>query len=516
VRLRAPGIRWLLLAGNALVLALPLFALAALRIYDGYLLRQTERQLIAEAVVVGEAWRAAYLAARGEPDAQPEIRPPRQQRSLLTPIEPVADLGVRLAPPQPPGVFRGLPPEGPELTAARAVTPLLRRVQRFNLSALRLLDAEGCVLATTRGEEQQCLGHLPEVRQALDGRYSSVARRRTVHDPPPLSGIQRRGEVRLFSALPLFHDGRVVAVVRSSRTSLDALTSLWQNRRGLLLAGGASLLVTALLSLLLSRAVAGPLGEITRAARAIARGEAARPLPRGRCAPAELRELGEALDSMTRQLASRAREVERFASDVGHELKAPLTAVRGAVELLREHWPEMAPEQRERFLTNIGEDGTRMERLVTQLLQLARIERAPEAEMDVPVAEACTALLARTPGRVELQLDAPPPTLRIHPDHFASALGNLLDNALRHGGEQPVRLRLGRGPAGRLQIDVTDHGPGIPEAIRPRLFERFFTTERDRGGTGLGLAIVRALAEARGGSISFTSDPAGTTFTLIL
>ena len=70
--------------------------------------------------------------------------------------------------------------------------------------------------------------------------------------------------------------------------------------------------------------------------------------------------------------------------------------------------------------------------------------------------------------------------------------------------------------AGRLRIDVSDHGPGISEANQKRLFQRFFTTERDQGGTGLGLAIIKAIANARGGRVAVQSSPAGTTFTVVL
>jgi len=91
----------------------------------------------------------------------------------------------------------------------------------------------------------------------------------------------------------------------------------------------------------------------------------------------------------------------------------------------------------------------------------------------------------------------------------------LLDNALRHGAGKPVRVALGR-KGQRLALDVNDQGPGPSAAHQKRLFERFFTTERERGGTGLGLAIVKAIAESRGGSVQATFDRAGTTFHVLL
>ena len=90
---------------------------------------------------------------------------------------------------------------------------------------------------------------------------------------------------------------------------------------------------------------------------------------------------------------------------------------------------------------------------------------------------------------------------------------NLLDNAVRHGGGQPVDLRAASSD-GRVVIQVRDRGQGISDGNRRRIFERFFTTERDRGGTGLGLAIVKAVAETRNGSVTFETGPTGTLFTL--
>jgi signal transduction histidine kinase len=92
---------------------------------------------------------------------------------------------------------------------------------------------------------------------------------------------------------------------------------------------------------------------------------------------------------------------------------------------------------------------------------------------------------------------------------------NLLDNAFRHGAGHPVELEVDE-RGGRLVIRVRDHGSGISEGNRDRVFQRFFTTERDRGGTGLGLAIVRAVAATRGGDLSFETGADGTTFELVL
>ena len=90
---------------------------------------------------------------------------------------------------------------------------------------------------------------------------------------------------------------------------------------------------------------------------------------------------------------------------------------------------------------------------------------------------------------------------------------NLFDNAVRHGAGEPVDLTV-RSAGDKMAVSVRDRGPGISDGNRARIFNRFFTTERDNGGTGLGLAIVRAVAETRGGDVTFETAADGTTFTL--
>lgn len=518
-------IHYLLLGANAFVLMVPLLAVFALRLYDNYLIRQTERQLIAQSVSIAEMWRSEWLAERAasapangaaNPSEVPDFRPPGKSAEPFIPIEPVSSLSHGILPPQP-GELRAAP-EGdtPERRAGRRLEPLLQRMQVFNLSAVRILDAHGCVVATTRGEDGLCMESLPEVASALGGRYTAVVRERLSDEPlPPLSEVRSRGSVRLFTALPIFSEGRVIGVVRGSRTSLDARTSLWHNRRGLLLATGATVLAAVLVSLMFAALIARPVQAITGAAQAIAQGTSNRapPLPTG-WAPQEIRLLGEALEIMTRKLRERADYVAELAANVSHELKTPITAIRGAAELLRDQWEGMDAEQRRRFADNIDADAARMQRLVGRLLQLAQIENAPDPTESVPVADFLQALASRYPG-LTLELQEPPVNILINVDHLRSAVVNLVENALRHGAGKPVILRA-KSERGRLRIEVEDRGPGVSPANQQRLFQRFFTTERDDGGTGLGLVIVRAVAERQGGSIHFQTSSQGTTFTLTL
>lgn len=516
---KGPSIARLLLGVNAFVLLVPVLALVLLGIYDTHLIRVTERRLISESVLVGEAWRDRVLEATGRSPMQAgDTRPPGSADERFHPVEPVLSAADELLPPEPDAAVVAASRSGPAWAAGAAIKPLLDRAKLVNLSAVRVLDERGCVVASSGSQLGLCLGALSEVKAALGGRYTAVKRRRLSDEKaPPFASISRRGVVRVYSAMPVFSEGRVIGVVRISRTSVDPLEALWAHRGILLAALAACVALTGAVSWFFGRAIIRPVREITATAEAIARGDV-RPLePPGRV-PAEVHALGVALESMTRQMRERADYVREFAANVSHELKTPLTAVRGAAELLRESWHEMDDAQRARFIENVDADAARMERLVTGLLHLARIEHAAgdtSAEA-LELRPFFGHLVDRYEGRVRLEV-APgaPAALNIAPEHLESAVGNLLDNAVRHGGDAPVDLRLGDAD-GRLSVVVRDRGAGISEGNRARVFDRFFTTERDDGGTGLGLAIVAAVARARGGSVDFQTGAGGTTFTLVL
>ena len=512
---RGLSVRRLLLGVNALVLVVPLVATFFAGVYANYLVRTTERRLIAESVLVGEAWRDRWLEALGRTPADAGRTLAPEVDDLFDPIEPVLDLNRGVDAPEPPSVGFAAADE-PARLAGIAIEPLLHRAKLVNLSAVRVLDAQGCVVATTGSQLGACLDHLEEVRKALAGEYAAVARRRFSDEPPPpLSSMSRRGKVRVFTATPIRSDGRVVGVVRMSRTSIDPVEALWEHRRAALWSLLACLVLTVTISVFFARAIVRPVREITAAAKAIAGGRTRRPLRPGGRVPAEVHDLSAALDMMTIQLSDRSRYIAEFAANVSHELKTPLTGILGATELLRDDWAEMDDAQRQRFLDNIDEDARRMERRVTQMLGLARIQSAPEEAAHVPLRTLFEALAARYGGRVRLDLAEAPTSVEIHPDHFESAVRNLVDNAVRHGDGQPVDVTVATA-SDRIAVSVRDRGRGISEGNRDRVFDRFFTTERDRGGSGLGLAIVRAVAETRGGRVWFETGHGGTTFWLVL
>ena len=212
-----------------------------------------------------------------------------------------------------------------------------------------------------------------------------------------------------------------------------------------------------------------------------------------------------------------------FVANVSHELKTPLTVVRGYAETLLGEEPP--PEVRRGFLTTMLANAARMQRLVDDLLDLSRIESGawtpePEGVALRPLVEQVWGEVAGASragdGAFRVEIDAGAAAVEADPRALRQVLTNVLDNAARYtpaGGAVTVRARRA---GDTVTIEVTDTGPGIPSEHLPRIFERFYRVDaarsRELGGTGLGLAIVRHLVEAHGGTATAESRlGAGTT-----
>jgi signal transduction histidine kinase len=212
----------------------------------------------------------------------------------------------------------------------------------------------------------------------------------------------------------------------------------------------------------------------------------------------------------------RLEKVRRdFVGNVSHELKTPLTVVRGYAETLLKDDPP--PEERRRFLETMLANARRMQHLVDDLLDLSRIESGawrPEPA-DVPleplVAEVWASLREAAAARLEFHATVAPEvaTVRADPEALRQVLLNVLDNAVRYTGTGGrIEVRAAREDEW-LRIEVRDTGVGIPGEHLPRIFERFYRVDaarsRELGGTGLGLAIVKHLVEAHGGRVEAES-----------
>ncbi|MFI5284858.1 MAG: sensor histidine kinase [Candidatus Dormibacteria bacterium] len=288
------------------------------------------------------------------------------------------------------------------------------------------------------------------------------------------------------------------------------------------ISGGITIVVLVVTWLLVRRGMR-PLERMGATARSIAAGNLGR-----RVSPSnertEVGQLGLALNGMLSQIerAFAERDVteqklRHFVSDASHELRTPLTSMRGYAELLQRN-PDMTRDDVLLAVRRIEDETRRMGLLVDDLLLLARLDqgrpldRAP-VDLTSMVNDAVSDARAADPGRsVSARIEAP---IVVTGDdlRLRQAVANLVRNALVHTpAGSPVEVAL-HPENEHVEIDVIDHGPGVPTAQRERIFERFHRADplrsRDQGGSGLGLSIATAVVTAHGGRISVTDTPGG-------
>ena len=336
-----------------------------------------------------------------------------------------------------------------------------------------------------------------------------------VHGPlyATLPSVPGLNESSRLLATPVERDGRrLVLIVGDTRQNdLETLASF---RNELLIAGPIALLLASLAGYLLAGIALRPVETMRSRAAAISAATPGERLP----VPVthdELERLGVTLNEMLDRLEDALRRERDFVADAGHELRTPLALLRTELELSLRH--DLSAEELRGAVRVSVEDVDRLARLADDLLLIARSERR-ELPLRVETMQA-DELLASVARKFQWRADAErrplaheaPANLRLHADRLRveQALGNLVDNALRHGGGT-VLLRA-EAVNGRVELHVEDGGGGFPPAFLGHAFERFSRPDaaRERSGAGLGLSIVRTIAEAHGGSADAANVPGG-------
>jgi len=242
----------------------------------------------------------------------------------------------------------------------------------------------------------------------------------------------------------------------------------------------------------------------------------------------EIAEVAEAFNEMAARLEQARRRERSFLMSVGHDLRTPLTIIRGYAEALDSG--DVSDEDLARVATVLHTQTDRLSRLVEDVMLVARLEarefslRPEPVDLTAHVEEIVAGYRRRTDeARVELQADLRATgVVEIDPDRLAQILTNLLDNALRYTPERgTVRVGLSRSEEGEVTLQVADSGPGIEPEDLPHVFERLYVAGRYRPirpeGSGLGLAIVKELVDAMGGRVTVDSEPGrGTTIVVTL
>jgi signal transduction histidine kinase len=308
-------------------------------------------------------------------------------------------------------------------------------------------------------------------------------------------------------------------IVAKPKTELNRRLIPLLERLAIASLGG--IIVAGLLGWYLSRRITRPVLALSRATDEIARGSYDVDLPKVK-GSGEIGHLAERFREMASRLSDAERQERNFLMSVSHELRTPLTAIRGHVDALREGVAE-DPEARAASLDVIAREGVRLERLVGDVLDLAKLEadRFTVLKEEVDMERLCDqayAAFGEEARRREITYDKhfeAKPTILSDGDRVLQIISNLLSNAFRwtpDGGRVELELDASNG---RVSVAVGDSGPGVAPEERERIFRPFWS--RDDSGTGLGLAIAHELAGALGGSIQLDSEPGhGSRFQLVL
>jgi len=338
----------------------------------------------------------------------------------------------------------------------------------------------------------------------------AVARLRTERGSKGTVSVD--GKDWFYAARPV--SGRALVLLRPRVSGAAAWRPYLE---GLLIAAGIGVALAAVVSLLLARRIARPLRRVAEATERLAAGVAPGAVPAE--GAAELASLAESFNHMASEL-EHARDAERaFLLSVSHELKTPLTAVIGYAEALADGTVDIGVGA-----STIGKEAARLDRLVRDLLDLARMNRHEFGvrSEDVDLGEIAVECFRRHEAQadsygIDLVLEvAGDARARGDADRVLQALSNLVENALRVSpGGGAVRIVAEPGA-----VAVEDEGPGLQPDEIPHAFERFFLYSRYAGsrpvGTGLGLAIVDELARAMGGAVDVRTRPGSTRFSIRL
>ncbi len=360
--------------------------------------------------------------------------------------------------------------------------------------------------------------NLPEVKHALAGDTQSIVR------------VNGRGQTIVSVAVPIQYSHTVRGVLLLSTQGGDIDVIIAADRLAIFRVFLVAAAVMFVLSLFLASTIAGPMRRLAEAAERVRRGVDAREeIPDYTSRTDEIGHLSGALRDMTKALYSRMEAIERFAADVAHELKNPLTSLRSAVETL----PRVrSTESRDRLTAIIQHDIRRLDRLISDISDASRLDaelaRGKTARLDIGALLRAVVTVANEVGRgdrVTIELDiepdaetagAPDYLLDGYDSRLGQVVNNLIDNARSFsapGGSVRVALRPARrgdeedGENG-FEIIVDDDGPGIPAHAFERIFERFYTDRPEQGfgqNSGLGLSISRQIIDAHGGRIAATN-----------
>jgi len=395
-----------------------------------------------------------------------------------------------------------------------AIEILCNEISSMTSHRITVILPSGLVIGDSNHDPQEMEGHQdrPEIQSALAGNESTAVRHSHTLNVD-----------MMYVAIPLLKNNRIVGVLRTAspmRTLSSAIKPLY-------LKFAASGLVIALLvaaaSYFLSRKITQPLKNIRQGAREFTRGNLRYKLIVN--GSAEIEELAEAMNLMAVELFDRLSRLSQlesmrreFVANVSHELKTPITSIRGFAETLFDGAVD-DPEKARPYLKIIASHILRIEAIIEDLLDLSRIEQEADSrqiKLQIanirPVIEAAAAMYKDKAAEKNITLNISCSSkliAHVNEQLLEQAISNLIDNAVKYS-ESKSEIEISASKTNdTLSIFVEDHGCGIPAEHHHRIFERFYRVDKGRsrklGGTGLGLAIVKHIVQVHGGKIAVES-----------
>ncbi len=509
-------LRSILLLATLTVLMLPLGSLYFFSLYENELVRQTESELIAQSAVLSAVFKQLVdVQNQGLPygiiipkkiisegyDNLSDLKDDHIEAHLDLSNDPVLP---RRAHAKPSEIFA----DNLAQDIGIQLKDILIDTQKITLAGMRILDMHGTVIAG-RAEMGLSLAHIYEVKQALAGGYKSVIRERVSDEAtPPLASISRGTKIRIFTAYPVILKDRLIGVIYLSRTPKNLLKHLYENRNKVMLVASTILIVTLILVLFVASTIARPIRKLIEQTQQVTSGKRDHITPLKNPIINEVALLSESFANMSNTLSDRSNYIREFASHVSHEFKTPITSMQGALELLQEHAADMPVEKRQQFIGNMLEDTERLKRLVTRLLELAKVDVMEAVKENTDILECLTRLTNRYSERgLSIVLPNTSAVVLIPHDSLETIFANLFDNSLQHGADQlNISLECTKETA---VIIVSDNGEGISSSNKKRIFTPFFTTKREEGGTGLGLGIISSILQTYDGEIKLLESKQG-------
>ena len=368
-------------------------------------------------------------------------------------------------------------------------------------------DAKGIVLYHSSLPDQVSLNYSDwnNIKRTLEGAYGA---RTTPDDPEDKTQT-------LHVSAPILVDGNLVGVLTVEKPVAWAAIFIEDARKEIIYAAIITGGISLILSLLMSAWLLRPIGRLTQYARLASEGKRAY-LPRLGKAK-ELQDMARALQTMHKELEGK-QYVEQYIQSLTHEIKSPVSAIRGAAELMNE---EMSVDQRNRFLSNIAVESKRINQIVDRLLELSAVEKLQQLEESLPLdLVALTSELLENYRAVfeahnlQIQTELLDHAM-IEGDSFllARAIGNVLQNGIDFSPDGALVSILIDEEDSCYRLRVLDEGEGVPAFALEKVFERFFSMPRpatSKKSSGLGLAFVKEIMELHQGSVSIDNrDDAG-------